>query len=182
MAGDPRQLRSSQRIGSARRQQQPRCRYQWRRDRISSLPLARQRVDREADEEREGGPQDIVQIASQGSNADGAQKQYENRRKAAKRRDNGADNAGTKELVATGRHELAAAGFLCLDRRALHRTERAEDAAIAGVRLKNRPAARALVEELASVGRHGFALRESALRAAQDRLENLGAHCFGVEG
>lgn len=55
---------------------------------------------------------------------------------------------------------------------AADRTERAEDAAIPGLWPKERVATSALVEVEASVGRHGFERRESALRAGQDGFED----------
>lgn len=62
---------------------------------------------------------------------------------------------------------------------ALDRTERAEDAAIAGLWAKQRVATGALVEVEASVGRHRLDRRESAVRAGDDGFEDrLRAHAW----
>ena len=56
------------------------------------------------------------------------------------------------------------ARILALHRRALCRTVGTENAAITGLRAKQRVTARALVKELARVDGHGFTLRETADR------------------
>lgn len=80
-------------------------------------------------------------------------------------------------------NRLAAARTLRLNRRAFHRAERAENAAISGIRPQQRAAARALVIELAGVGRHGFGLGTAAFRTGQNRFEEEElAHYLSVDG
>jgi len=58
----------------------------------------------------------------------------------------------------------------------LHRTVRAKDAAIAGLRAQQRLAASAFVEELAGVSRHRFALGEAANRAHHHGFQKKLSH------
>lgn len=71
---------------------------------------------------------------------------------------------------------LTAARVRALDRRALHRTERAEDAAIARCRTQQHFAVLALVEELAGILRHSLALDVAAFRASQVGPKHQFAH------
>lgn len=71
---------------------------------------------------------------------------------------------------------LAAARPLLLNRRAWHRTERTEYAAVARIRSQQRLALAALIVELAGIGRHGFLLGMAAMRTGQHGFENDGAH------
>ena len=57
-----------------------------------------------------------------------------------------------------------------LHRWALDRAERAEYTTIAMIGAQNRLAIDALIEELASIRRHGLLLGEAAVRAGQHRL------------
>lgn len=66
----------------------------------------------------------------------------------------------------------AAASLIRLRRRALHRSEGAEDAAVARKRSQHDLAVLALVEKLTSVGRHGFLFDVRATRACQRGLEH----------
>src|SRR6266705_4040535 len=77
---------------------------------------------------------------------------------------------------------LRAARALRLHRRALDRAERAEDAAVAGSGLEQRPALGALVVELAGVGGHRFRLGVAAPWTSQNGLERSLAHGFGLDG
>ena len=61
---------------------------------------------------------------------------------------------------------------LLLDGRALNRTERAKDAAMAWVGPKNSMTAGALVEIETGIGWHGLRRRVAALRTGEDRLED----------
>src|SRR5258708_39084548 len=67
-------------------------------------------------------------------------------------------------------------GILALHRWTFCRTVRAKDAAVARLRAQQRLTVRAFVEKLACVGRHCFALRETANRAHQHRLKKNFAH------
>src|SRR6266481_1383311 len=67
-------------------------------------------------------------------------------------------------------------GILPLHRRTFYRTVRAKDAAVARLRTQQRLTVRAFVEELACVGRHCFALRETANRAHEQRFKKNFAH------
>src|SRR5437867_2296911 len=60
----------------------------------------------------------------------------------------------------------------CLHRRALDRAVRAEYATVAGQRFEHRAADLALVEPLARVRRHAFALDVTAVRARQRRVHD----------
>jgi len=73
-----------------------------------------------------------------------------------------------------------AAGGLLLNRRALHRPERAENATVTWVRPKHRMATGAFIEEETRIGWHGLAGREAALRTCDDGLEcRLRLHVVG---
>jgi hypothetical protein len=67
-------------------------------------------------------------------------------------------------------------GIRSLHRWTFHRTVGAKDAAVARLRAQQRLTVRAFVEKLAGVGRHCFALRESANRAHQHRFKKNFAH------
>ena len=67
---------------------------------------------------------------------------------------------------------VAARGPVRLHGRTRHVTERAEHAAVAGLRSEHRSAALAVVEVLAGVGRHRFPLSMSARWAGDRRLQN----------
>ena len=71
---------------------------------------------------------------------------------------------------------LPATPALRLNRRAFHRAEGTEHAAVAGVGAQQRLAVAALVEELAGVGRHGFLLGISTAWARQHGLQDNGTH------
>ena len=66
---------------------------------------------------------------------------------------------------------LPPVGGRSLNRWAGLRAVRAEDAAVARYRMKQRAAALTVVEELTGVGRHGFRFRMAAMRAGNCRLE-----------
>lgn len=83
----------------------------------------------------------------------------------------GADECSRERLL----HRLAAAA-LRLNRRAGYRPERTEHAAVARLRAQECSAVRALVEELAGVGRHRLLPRKATTRAGQDRLQNDSTH------
>jgi hypothetical protein len=72
------------------------------------------------------------------------------------------------------------AAALLLDRWTGHRAIGAKNAAIAGLWLKQRFTARALVKILASVHRHDLLPRMSAARAGEHGLQNNGAHGFAM--
>jgi hypothetical protein len=67
-------------------------------------------------------------------------------------------------------------GILPLHWWTFHRTVRAKDAAVAWLRAQQRLTVRAFVEKLACVGRHCFALRETANWADEDRFKKNFAH------
>jgi hypothetical protein len=72
---------------------------------------------------------------------------------------------------------LSAAGPLLLDRWTRHGAVGAEHAAVAGFRTEQLAATLAVVEKLASVGRHGFGCPMAAMRTGQRALQNrLGFH------
>ena len=71
---------------------------------------------------------------------------------------------------------LVAARLLRLNRRTLHGTERAEDAAVAPIGTKQHTALRALVVELACVGRHELRSGEAAEWTGQHGNEHGLAH------
>jgi len=75
-----------------------------------------------------------------------------------------------------GSHLLPAASVLLLDRRALHRTERAKHAAVPRIGAQQRLAIETLVEELAGVRGHGFQLGEAVMRASQNGFKNDSIH------
>jgi hypothetical protein len=67
-------------------------------------------------------------------------------------------------------------GILALHRWTFHRTVGAKDAAIARLRTQQRLTVKAFVEKLACVGRHCFALRETASWAHEHRFKKNFAH------
>jgi len=86
------------------------------------------------------------------------------------------DGRGTKSLTRTDASAWAAAIPMLLNRRALHRTEGAEDAAVTRLGAQHRSAVAAFVEKLAGIRGHGFLLGEAAIRAGQDGFEDDGTH------
>lgn len=70
---------------------------------------------------------------------------------------------------------LFAAPAALLNRRTLDRPERAEHAAITGIRTQERLAVAALVEELAGLRRHRLHFLETAFRASDHGFEDNGA-------
>ena len=86
------------------------------------------------------------------------------------------DRRGKIQAIATAVPDLTAAPTLLLDRRAWHRSERTEHAAIARLWTQQRMAGRALVVELASVRGHGFLLCVAAVRTGQHGFEDDSAH------
>src|SRR6266404_6054830 len=78
--------------------------------------------------------------------------------------------------VRTESFSRATDGILALHRWTFHRTVRAKDAAVARLRTQQRLTVSAFVEELARVGRHCFALRETANWAHEHRFKKNFAH------
>ena len=76
--------------------------------------------------------------------------------------------------------QLAAARLLRLNRRTLHGTERAEDAAVPTIGAKQHSAVRALVVEQARVGRHRLRSGEAAEWTRQHGNEHGLAHVIGL--
>src|SRR6266403_3501315 len=76
--------------------------------------------------------------------------------------------------------ELMTAAALLLDGRASHRAVRAKNATVAGLRLKQRFAARTLVKILARISRHDFFSLLSAIRAGEHRFQDNGTHGFAI--
>jgi hypothetical protein len=77
-------------------------------------------------------------------------------------------------------HILGAASTLLLDGRTLHGAERTENTAVAGIGTKQGLTIAALIEKLASVGRHEFLFSSVTMRTGQDRFENNGIHKNGI--
>ncbi len=73
---------------------------------------------------------------------------------------------------------------ICLPRRTLHSTERAEHAAVTGVRSQQEGAVPAHMEKLAGISGHGLALRVPTSRARQHGLEHGFVHglIFALRG
>jgi hypothetical protein len=73
-------------------------------------------------------------------------------------------------------HPDATASAPLLDRRALHRTKRAEHAAVTGIWAWQSPAIATFIEKLTGICGHGFLFGEIAMRAGQHGFEDDGSH------
>lgn len=74
----------------------------------------------------------------------------------------------------------AATRFMLLDRRAFHRTVRAKHAAIPLLGFHQSPARLAVIEKLASIGRHGFRFGVATVRTGNSRFKNNSTHFFSA--